>query len=193
VDCHRVDDRLFLKNIYGGWTPPSPLYCLGQFCSHTQFSDLEAQCLRLWSIHPQYLDAIGLVAVWREALLAQKVLKGETRGYTHHPQLKRFKSHPNPLGVIALYLTEIWNEAERRGYHFDKGKIGKILSHQTMSVTSGQVHYEFEWLCEKLREREPHISQTLLSIKIIECHPLFTIIEGEIEAWEKIRRTPPKN
>ncbi|HEU5178767.1 MAG TPA: pyrimidine dimer DNA glycosylase/endonuclease V, partial [Burkholderiales bacterium] len=32
--------------------------------------------MRLWSLHPKYLDARGLVALWREALLAQAVLRG---------------------------------------------------------------------------------------------------------------------
>jgi hypothetical protein len=29
---------------------------------------------RIWSLHPKYLDARGLVALWREGLLAQAVL-----------------------------------------------------------------------------------------------------------------------
>jgi hypothetical protein len=37
--------------------------------------------MRLWTLHPKCLDARGLVVPWREALLAQKVLRGETRGY----------------------------------------------------------------------------------------------------------------
>ena len=77
----------------------------------------------LWSLHPQYLDAKGLVAAWREALLAQKVLPGETKGYCNHPQLLRFKRHPNPVKAIATYLEEIHNETMRRGYNFDKKKI----------------------------------------------------------------------
>ena len=38
------------------------------------------QRMRLWSLHPRYLDAKGLVALWREGLLAQAVLKGQTKG-----------------------------------------------------------------------------------------------------------------
>lgn len=37
--------------------------------------------MRIWSLHPSYLDAKGLVALWRETLLAQKVLLGATVGY----------------------------------------------------------------------------------------------------------------
>jgi hypothetical protein len=34
--------------------------------------------MRLWSLHPKHLDRQGLLAVWREGLLAQEVLRGET-------------------------------------------------------------------------------------------------------------------
>jgi hypothetical protein len=60
--------------------------------------------MRLWTLHPQYLDSKGLVAAWREGLLAQKVLAGKTRGYRHHPQLKRFQAQSQPLAAIAAFL-----------------------------------------------------------------------------------------
>ncbi len=34
--------------------------------------------MRLWTLHPKYLDPRGLVALWREALFAQAVLRGWT-------------------------------------------------------------------------------------------------------------------
>ena len=74
--------------------------------------------MHLWTIHPRYLDGKGLVTAWREGLLAQKVLRGETRGYTRHPQLERFRAHSDPLGVIAAYLALLGREATRRGYAF---------------------------------------------------------------------------
>src|SRR5579862_5032823 len=79
--------------------------------------------MRLWTLHPKYLDAKGLVALWREALLAQKVLRGKTKGYRHHPQLARFKAHENPVVALAAYLREVHKEAKRRGYAFDGSKI----------------------------------------------------------------------
>ena len=82
--------------------------------------------MRLWSLHPQYLDVKGLTAVWREGLLAQKVLQGGTRGYRHHPQLQRFRLQPHPVAAVAVYLFAVWVEAERRGYHFDRYKVGYI-------------------------------------------------------------------
>ncbi|HNX99076.1 MAG TPA: pyrimidine dimer DNA glycosylase/endonuclease V, partial [Candidatus Aminicenantes bacterium] len=72
--------------------------------------------MRLWSIHPRYLDGRGLVALWREALLARKVLTGRTRGYRHHPQLARFRATADPLGTIDRYLAGVLAEADRRGY-----------------------------------------------------------------------------
>ena len=53
--------------------------------------------MRLWSLDPAHLDRQGLVACWREALLAQAVLAGRTRGYRHHPQLERFRVVPGPV------------------------------------------------------------------------------------------------
>jgi hypothetical protein len=48
--------------------------------------------MRIWSVHPRYLDRQGLTAGWREGLLAQKVLTGTTKGYRNHPQLRRFRA-----------------------------------------------------------------------------------------------------
>ena len=81
--------------------------------------------MRLWSLHPSYLDAKGLTALWREGLLAKAVLAGQTRGYKNHPQLERFKSQPDPQVTINAYLLDVWREAERRGYHFDLGKLSE--------------------------------------------------------------------
>jgi hypothetical protein len=58
--------------------------------------------MRLWSLHLKYLDRIGLIACWREGLLAKAVLEGKTKGYTHHPQLIRFQTSPHPLHTINI-------------------------------------------------------------------------------------------
>jgi hypothetical protein len=144
--------------------------------------------LRLWSIHPKYLDAVGLVALWRETLLAQKVLKGETEGFKNLPQLKRFKMHVSPHKAIANYLLGIWEESKRRGYHFDKRKI-KTRYDETdkIPVTRGQLRYEFDWLSDKLKKRDRKRYDRLGCITEIECHPAFEVIEGEVEEWEKVK------
>jgi hypothetical protein len=139
--------------------------------------------LRLWSIHPKYLDAVGLVALWRESLLGQKILKGETKGYKNHPQLKRFRTHPYPFRAMASYLVGIWEESRRRGYNFDKRKIGIVNKTKRIPVTPGQLRYEFNWLCDKLKRRDPDRCKELGSVKEIECHPAFEIREGEMENW----------
>ena len=97
--------------------------------------------MRLWSLHPQYLDYKGLCAVWREALLAQRVLQGGTTGYRSHPQLLRFTSQPDPLVAIAAYLQGVWEEARQRGYRFDQAKIGPQRMHPGLTVTRGQLQY----------------------------------------------------
>jgi hypothetical protein len=64
------------------------------------------------------------VALWREALLAQKVLRGASCGYKHHSQLRRFSGLAHPPAAPAAYLTAVHGEAVRRGYKFDASKLG---------------------------------------------------------------------
>ncbi len=142
--------------------------------------------MRLWSIHPSYLDAKGLVALWREGLLAQKVLQGQTKGYRNHPQLVRFKNTKNPLGAIADYLRGVLDEADNRGYNFDRSKIINKQFRGTIPVTSGQLTYEFKHLSTKLKTRDNELYLKLIKIEKIECHPLFNVIHGDVEDWEVI-------
>lgn len=144
--------------------------------------------MRLWSIHPKYLDRTGLTALWRESLLAQKVLKGKTKGYRNHPQLYRFKNHPNPSGAISSYLTGIWEESKKRGYSFDRGKIEDAASTEKIPVTRGQLKFEFGLLCDKLKIRDARKYRELLAVREIECHPSFEVTEGGIEEWEKTQK-----
>lgn len=140
--------------------------------------------MRLWSIHPAYLDARGLVALWREGLLAQKVLRGATRGYKHHPQLARFRDTRNPVGAIATYLRCVANEAEKRGYRFDKTRIVNKSTRGKIAVTSGQVDYEFAHLLRKLKHRDPRLHRKIRAVGRIAVHPLFRKVRGPIAGWE---------
>lgn len=142
--------------------------------------------MRIWSVHPCYLDAKGLVALWREALLAQKVLLGETRGYRHHPQLKRFRKHEQPLEAIAAYLHEVQREAERRGYNFDATKILRQGTAARIPVTDGQIAYELAHLRAKLKVRDRAACERLPNDEPPSIHPLFTLINGDVESWEVV-------
>lgn len=141
--------------------------------------------MRLWSLHPKYLDPQGLVALWRETLLAQAVLAGATRGYRNHPQLQRFKDHPDPLAAIAAYLKSIHAEAKARGYSFDQNKIRPAAEAAGLTVTSGQMEYEWAHLLAKLKLRNPALYQTWLATKAPEAHPLFEVCVGDVEPWER--------
>lgn len=140
--------------------------------------------MRLWSIHPKYLDTKGLVALWREALLAQKVLQGNTKGYKNHPQLLRFKATINPEGAIASYLREIEKEASARNYTFDKSKIAKKRLTAPIKVTSGQINYELTHLKKKLKIRDKDKYKTLGLVTTIAPHPMFKQVSGDVESWE---------
>lgn len=143
--------------------------------------------MRLWSLHPRYLDTKGLLALWREGLLAQKVLAGGTKGYRHHPQLQRFRGQPDPLGAIAAYLREVQREAQRRGYCFDAARIGNMAFDVRMTVTHGQLAFELEHLRKKLATRNPAACQRIAGVSAPEPHPLFMVVPGEVEAWEVIK------
>jgi len=141
--------------------------------------------MRLWSLHPKYLDPQGLVALWREALLAQAVLRGETRGYRSHPQLDRFKNHTAPLAVISLYLQAIYAEAVVRGYAFDQSKIQVTAEPATLMVTSKQLDYEWAHLMNKLKARNFVLYEKWQETITPEPHPMFDVREGPVESWER--------
>lgn len=141
--------------------------------------------MRLWSLHPRYLDSKGLVAVWRESLLARAVLRGETLGYRHHPQLERFRSHPAPRSAINFYLSVLHDEARSRGYQFDRGKFGPVRNRTKIRVTTGQLQFELRHLCAKVRHRSPEQTHRLPRFKDLRPHPLFSIAAGPPEKWER--------
>jgi hypothetical protein len=141
--------------------------------------------MRIWTLHPQYLDPQGLVALWREALLARAVLRGKTRGYQHHPQLERFRSHASSRLAINAYLAAIQAEALSRGYHFDRSKIGPVRAIAPIPVTTGQLHYEWQHLLRKLKARSPAHFERWRNLTEPVCHPLFGLQPGPVADWER--------
>ncbi|KUO92684.1 MAG: hypothetical protein AT710_02480 [Thermocladium sp. ECH_B] len=144
--------------------------------------------MRLWSLHPKYLDKPGLLGLWRESLLAQKVLLGKTKGYKNHPQLIRFKRASDPILYIGTYLYYVYLEGKGRGYNFNKDKIINYDLKLKMPVTIGQVNFEFQHLLEKLKVRDKKKYEEIKDEKIIEPNPIFYIVDGDIEEWEKDKK-----
>lgn len=141
--------------------------------------------MRLWSVHPKYLDTCGLVALWREGLLAQAVLRGRTNGYRHHPQLQRFRGQPSPLGAIADYLRSVHVEAVNRGYAFAARKISTARASGVIAVTRGQLMHEWSHLMAKLAIRDPELRGRLTHVRRPQSHPSFRIVSGHVETWER--------
>jgi hypothetical protein len=136
-----------------------------------------------------YLDAQGLVALWREALLAREVLRGRTKGYRQHPQLMRFRSCASPRTAINRYLALVYAEARSRGYAFDQSKLGRAGSRQRILVTDEQLQYEWRWLLSKLRLRSPSLHRRHLEICRPAAHSLFRVVPGPIAEWEHAHET----
>ncbi len=146
--------------------------------------------MRLWSLHPRYLDRQGLTGGWREALLAQAVLAGRTRGYRSHPQLVRFRAHPEPGAAVGVFLTVLAAEAAERGYSFDRSRIDLPADPSAgvalIPVTAGQLEYERRHLLAKLAERTPERCAALEAAGDPEPHPLFEVVPGPVESWERL-------
>ena len=141
--------------------------------------------MRIWTLHPKYLDPQGLVALWREALLARAVLRGETTGYRHHPQLLRFQSQAAPRSAINAYLNSVLIEAVSRGYSFNRRNIGPVRKNVRIESTEGQLQYEWRHLMGKLSARSPSLYRMWRSVTAPESHPLFSIRRGAVEPWER--------
>lgn len=142
--------------------------------------------MRIWSVHPRQLDRQALVACWREALLAQAVLAGRTRGYTRHPQLMRFRERDNGLDLIGAYLSVLADEADARGYRFDRSRIdrpGEVG--ERLPLTDGQLVHEWARLRAKLEARSPETAARWRGAAP-EPHPLFVIVTGPVAEWERV-------
>lgn len=141
--------------------------------------------MRLWSLHPRHLDPQGLVALWREGLLARKVLHGQTRGYRHHPQLQRFQAHDAPLAAIDAYLHMVVDEADARGYRFDRSKLDEAGGVELIDVTDGQIAHEWTHLLAKLAHRNPALHAKWRETAPA-LHPLFRSVPGPVADWERV-------
>ncbi len=143
--------------------------------------------MRLWSIHPKYLDSKGLVALWREGLLARAVLEGNTQGYKNHPQLIRFKKQKDPLLFLDTYLYYIYLESKNREYNFRYEKIGTNYTEELINITKGQIEYELKHLMGKLKTRDMKKYNELEEVESPQANPIFKLIPGNIEPWEKLK------
>ncbi|GAA5002241.1 DNA lyase [Pseudoluteimonas lycopersici] len=141
--------------------------------------------MRLWSLHPRYLDPQGLVALWRETLLARKVLRGETRGYRHHPQLQRFREARDPLAAIDAYLAAVQAEATARGYAFDPSKFDASARAEPIAVARGQLKHEWSHLMCKLEVRSPELHARWRDLQRPRAHPSFRVVPGGVADWER--------
>jgi hypothetical protein len=139
--------------------------------------------MRLWTLHPSHLDSRGLVALWREGLLAKAVLRGRTRGYRNHPQLARFKTHRRPVAAINTYLAAVHAEASRRGFNFDARKLRGPRTTIRMAATRDQLRFERAHLLRKLRKRSIHDHRRALDTAV-RGHPIFRLRDGPVAEWE---------
>ncbi|GGD40181.1 pyrimidine dimer DNA glycosylase /DNA-(apurinic or apyrimidinic site) lyase [Microbacterium faecale] len=137
-------------------------------------------------MHPRYFDRQALTACWREGLLAQAVIAEPGRGYSRHPQLRRFRQADDPRAAIGDYLSAIADEADARGYHFARGKVRVTGAAERLTLNDGQLVYEWAHLRSKLRARSPDVWARWQTLICPDPHPSFVVINGPIADWEKV-------
>jgi len=141
--------------------------------------------MRLWSIHPKYLDVKGLCGLWREGIIARNALLGIKKGYRNHPQLERFKKQKEPVVAMDTYLISIYEESKRRNYNFHRDRIGNKFQDDKIDVTEGQINYEVKHLKRKLIKRDLKKYEELKKAEEPQLNPIFRAVKGEIESWER--------
>jgi hypothetical protein len=149
--------------------------------------------MRLWSVHPRYLDRQALTACWREGLLAQAVILEPGRGYSRHPQLERFRGTEEPMAAVCVYLSAVADEADRRGYRFARERIREPLATAApIAVTTGQLAFEWAHLRSKLERRAPDLRRRWEHVELPDPHPSFHVIAGPVAPWERGVPTPSR-
>ena len=88
-------------------------------------------------------------------------------------------------GQSPPICTGLYAESLARGYCFDAAKISRARYSGLLRVTRGQLDYEWKHLLAKLVMRDLDRHRQLRKIKRPRPHPLFRIIAGSREDWEK--------
>lgn len=156
--------------------------------------------MRLWSFHPSYLDNIGLARLYNEGIGGIRAIRGEQKMHLNHPQLTRFKvcCDNHTYIILSAYLRVVHNELELRGMVNDgKFKHDLLLNYLfqntkdlfNITVNSSQINGEIVHFINKTKtQKGRYINDNLkqaIAAKNILPHPLFTVVPGPVESWEK--------
>lgn len=150
--------------------------------------------MRLWSLHPSYLDKQALQVCWADALQALEYYKQERaymKGITNdlspyfYPCLDRFRMTGSPIAHITNYLHGLCDESERRNTPFGRAKLPEFTPGLRLKVTDGQIAREEKLLLLQLnRRKQTQLWMDLFVAEYVQPHPLFEIVSGPVEPWE---------
>lgn len=96
------------------------------------------------------------------------------------------------MSCIAAFLRTVQAEGARRGHAFDAGKIARGGGVEPIDVARGQLDHKWAHLLDKLRRRDPERLGALSTVRRIQPHPVFRIVPGGVEDWEKGGKGRPK-
>jgi hypothetical protein len=141
--------------------------------------------MRIWSIHPKYLDSKELLNLWNETIQAKNEFLTKFSGHFSNKQLERFLDLKNPLEAINSYMSSIYREAVKRDFSVDDSFMDWDFDDSIqIPVTAGQISHEISKLKSRLRERDEKKLQKLNGRTFLELHPIFYSVPGTIEEWE---------
>lgn len=138
-------------------------------------------------VHPKYLDTIELIHSWRSGLMAQKHCRESevlNLALRENKQFEKFYDVDDDkrLKSVGYYLLELWNEAGRREYKYNKELIddynftGKIL------VNYSEIRDDFIDLLDRYRARSKNFFYFIKSELEVEVHPIFYLKKDNVES-----------
>ena len=140
--------------------------------------------MRLWSLHPRYLDPQG----WSrcgETLLARKVLRGETRGYRHHPQLQRFREARDPQSAIDAYLPRSTPRRRRAATRSTRTSSMPTRARKDPGRARATRRARMGHLIAQARVAQPGAHVRWRELQRPRTHPSFRVVAGGVADWER--------
>ena len=84
-----------------------------------------------------------------------------------------------------MYLDAVRQEGDSRGYALAAERINRARCGGRLTVSRGQIEHEWRHLRRKLTARDPRWLAALGPVTRPRAHPLFRVVAGEVEDWER--------
>jgi len=108
--------------------------------------------MKIYLMHPSYLDSKRLVETWRSSVLIKNVLIGKGgKNLFYNKYVCLFSRSHYPINFIIRYMIDVKAEADKRDFKFDSGLILSWSAkenrrwHVSMEEEQPNVKLEIKW------------------------------------------------